>query len=65
MKGVSEDKFVSNRRPSPLGGRKPTKDDLAAFATDDPHAIDDILPSDSSGLKMLIVGINPVCGRLR
>ena len=59
MKGVSEDKFVSNRRPSPLGGRKPTKDDLAAFATDDPHAIDDILPSDSSGLKMLIVGINP------
>ena len=59
MKGVSEDKFVSNLRPSPLGGRKPTKDDLAAFATDDPHAIDDILPSDSSGLKMLIVGINP------
>ena len=59
MKGVSEDKFVSNRRPSPLGGRKPTKDDLAAFATDDPHAIDDILPSDSSWLKMLIVGINP------
>ena len=56
---MSEDKFVSNRRPSPLGGRKPTKDDLAAFATDDPHAIDDILPSDSSGLKMLIVGINP------
>jgi TDG/mug DNA glycosylase family protein len=59
VKGVSEDKIVSNRRPSPLGGRKPTKDDLAAFATDDPHAIDDILPSDSSGLKMLIVGINP------
>ena len=59
MKDVSEDNFVSNRRPSPLGGRKPTKDDLAAFATDDPHAIDDILPSDSSGLKMLIVGINP------
>ena len=59
MQGVSEDKFVSNRRPSPLGGRKPTKDDLAAFATDDPDAIDDILPADSSGLKMLIVGINP------
>ena len=59
MKDVSEDNFVSNRRPSPLGGRKPTKDDLAAFATDDPNAIDDILPSDSSGLKMLIVGINP------
>lgn len=59
MKGVSEDNFVSNRRPSPLSGRKPTKDDLAAFATDDPNAINDILPSDSSGLKMLIVGINP------
>lgn len=59
MKDVSKDNFVSNRRPSPLGGRKPTKDDLAAFATDDPNAIDDILPSDSSGLKMLIVGINP------
>jgi TDG/mug DNA glycosylase family protein len=59
VKDVSKDNFVSNRRPSPLGGRKPTKDDLAAFATDDPNAIDDILPSDSSGLKMLIVGINP------
>lgn len=59
MKGVSEYNFVSNRRPSPLGGRKPTKDDLAAFATDDPNAIDDILPTDSSGLKLLIVGINP------
>ena len=59
MKDVSEDNFVSNRRPSPLGGRKPTRDDLAAFATDDPNAIDDILPTDSSGLKMLIVGINP------
>jgi TDG/mug DNA glycosylase family protein len=59
VKDVSEDNFVSNRRPSPLGGRKPTKDDLAAFATDDPNAIDDILPSESSGLKMLIVGINP------
>lgn len=56
---MSKDNFVSNRRPSPLGGRKPTKDDLAAFATHDPNAIDDILPSDSSGLKMLIVGINP------
>ncbi|MCU4297122.1 mismatch-specific DNA-glycosylase [Brevibacterium permense] len=56
---MSQDNFVSNRRPSPLGGRKPSKDDLAAFATDDPNAIDDILPTDSSGLKMLIVGINP------
>lgn len=59
MKGVSEDNFVSNRRPSPLGGRKPTKDDLAAVATDDANAIDDILPTGFSGLKLLIVGINP------
>ena len=59
MKDVSEESSASSRRPSPLGGRRPTKDDLAAFATDDPNAIDDILPADSSGLKMLIVGINP------
>lgn len=56
---MSEESFNSSRRPSPLNGRKPTKDDLAAFATDDPNAIDDILPDDPSGLKMLIVGINP------
>src|SRR5699024_12326650 len=56
---VSEESSASSRRPSPLGGRRPTKDDLAAFATDDPNAIDDILPGDSSGLRMLIVGINP------
>jgi TDG/mug DNA glycosylase family protein len=59
VKDVSENSNVSNRRPSPLGGRKPTKDDLAAFATDDPNAIDDILPIDSAGLRLLIVGINP------
>ncbi len=59
MKDVSEESIASNRRPSPLGGRKPTKDDLAAVSTDDPNAIDDVLPSDGSGVKMLIVGINP------
>jgi TDG/mug DNA glycosylase family protein len=59
VKDVSEGNSVSSRRPSPLGGRKPTKDDLAEFATDDPNAIDDILPADSAGLRMLIVGINP------
>lgn len=59
MKDVSEESRVSSRRPSPLGGRRPTKEDLAAFATDDPNAIDDILPTGSSGLRMLIVGINP------
>ncbi|MBG6085519.1 mismatch-specific DNA-glycosylase [Zhihengliuella flava] len=47
------------RRPSPLGGRKPTRDDLAPFATDDPDVLDDILPADSSALRLLIVGINP------
>lgn len=59
MLDVIEESFISTRRPSPLGGRKPTKDDLSAFATEDPNAIDDILPADPSGLKMLIVGINP------
>ncbi|MDN5586296.1 MAG: mismatch-specific DNA-glycosylase [Brevibacterium sp.] len=54
-----EESFISSRRPSPLGGRKPTKDDLAAFATDDPDAIDDVLPRNPGQLSMLIVGINP------
>lgn len=47
------------RRPSPLGGRKPTTADLQRFATDDPDAIDDVLPADGRRLRMLIVGINP------
>jgi len=47
------------RRPSPLGGRKPTKEDLARFATDDPDAIDDVLPTSGRGVRLLIVGINP------
>ncbi|WP_051172597.1 mismatch-specific DNA-glycosylase [Microbacterium indicum] len=47
------------RRPSPMGGRRPAKDDLARFAIDDPHAIDDVLPADGSRLRLLIVGINP------
>lgn len=47
------------RRPSPLAGRKPTKDDLARFATDDPDAIDDVLPARPGELSLLIVGINP------
>ncbi|RAE58423.1 mismatch-specific DNA-glycosylase, partial [Burkholderia multivorans] len=48
----------SSRRPSPLAGRKPTKDDLARFATDDPDAIDDLLLAGSGQLSLLIVGIN-------
>ncbi|ASK65048.1 mismatch-specific DNA-glycosylase [Brachybacterium avium] len=55
---------MSTRRPSPLAGRKPTRNDLPAFATPDPEAIDDVLP-DPAGpggdapLGLLIVGINP------
>lgn len=59
MENVIEESFISSRRPSPLGGRKPTKDDLAEFATDDPDAIDDVLPGRPGELSMLIVGINP------
>lgn len=47
------------RRPSPLGDRRPTRDELAAFAAADPDAIDDILPADPADLRLLIVGINP------
>lgn len=52
---------MTSRRPSPLGGRRPSKDDLAAVSTTDPHGVDDILPGpeDPSPLRMLIVGINP------
>ncbi|WP_222103576.1 mismatch-specific DNA-glycosylase [Brevibacterium aurantiacum] len=54
-----EESFISSRRPSPLAGRKPTKEDLTEFATDNPDAIDDVLPGRSGELSMLIVGINP------
>ncbi len=47
------------RRPSPLGGSRPTRHQLAQFETDSPDAIDDILPADGAVLRMLIVGINP------
>lgn len=51
---------MSTRRPSPLAGRRPTRDDLAAFATPDPDAIDDVLPAPGEAtLRLLIVGINP------
>ncbi|MGI6877453.1 mismatch-specific DNA-glycosylase [Microbacterium sp. gxy059] len=42
-----------------MGGARPTKDDLVGFATDDPDAIDDVLPADGARLRLLIVGINP------
>lgn len=47
------------RRPSPLGGERPAAADLPRFATDDPNALDDILPAAGEPLRMLIVGINP------
>ncbi|WP_067472832.1 mismatch-specific DNA-glycosylase [Dietzia timorensis] len=47
------------RRPSPMGGRKPTNADLPAFATPNPDAIDDVLPAPGTRLRMLIVGVNP------
>ncbi|AWH95856.1 mismatch-specific DNA-glycosylase [Dietzia psychralcaliphila] len=47
------------RRPSPLGGRRPRRDELAGFATDDPHGVDDVLPADAGQLRLLIVGVNP------
>lgn len=49
------------RRPSPLRGRRPTKDDLAEVPTTDPDVIDDLLPDPSTDptLRLLIVGINP------
>ena len=59
MEAVNDETPSSRRRPSPLQGRKPTKDDLADFATDDPDAIDDVLPAEPGSLRMLIVGINP------
>jgi TDG/mug DNA glycosylase family protein len=46
-------------RPSPLGGARPTRADLARFATDNPHALDDVLPPPGQPLRLLIVGINP------
>jgi TDG/mug DNA glycosylase family protein len=51
---------VTPRRPSPLAGRKPTKDDLARVDTTAPDGVDDVLPEDpDERLRLLIVGVNP------
>lgn len=42
-----------------MGGQRPARADLARFATDNPDAIDDVLPPRGSPLRLLIVGINP------
>lgn len=44
------------RRPSPLGGRRPRRDELLKFAG---GTVDDVLPKPDHPLTMLIVGINP------
>ncbi|GHD07889.1 mismatch-specific DNA-glycosylase [Zhihengliuella salsuginis] len=56
---MSESTRGKPRRPSPLGGRRPRRDELAGFATGAPDVLDDILPADPAGLRLLIVGINP------
>lgn len=49
------------RRPSPMGGRRPTRAELAQFANTTVGAIDvdDVLPASGAPLRMLIVGVNP------
>lgn len=47
------------RRPSPLGGTRPTRQDLARFASTAPEELDDVLPEPGAPLRLLIVGINP------
>ncbi|MDV8002582.1 mismatch-specific DNA-glycosylase [Rhodococcus sp. IEGM 1408] len=42
-----------------MGGLRPTRDELARFATEDPHAMDDVLPAEAGHLRLLIVGVNP------
>ena len=50
---------MSSRRPSPLGGAKPTREDLARFAAAGPDDLDDVLPAPGAPVHLLIVGINP------
>lgn len=50
----------SARRPSPLRGSKPTKEDLARVDTTASDGVDDVLPRDpAERLRLLIVGVNP------
>ncbi|WP_246071981.1 mismatch-specific DNA-glycosylase [Miniimonas arenae] len=45
------------RRPSPMGGGRPVRADLAAF-DGMPDGVDDVLPA-SGRVRLLIVGVNP------
>lgn len=47
------------RRPSPIGGLRPTREDLDRFATAEANGVDDVLPAGSGRLRLLIVGVNP------
>lgn len=47
------------RAPSPLGGARPSRDELARIDASYADAIDDILPASATPLRLLIVGINP------
>lgn len=49
----------TTRSPSPLDGRRPSRDELARFAIDNPHAMDDVMPPEGECLRLLIVGVNP------
>ncbi|MCH4158872.1 MAG: hypothetical protein LKF35_01955 [Bifidobacterium minimum] len=51
--------YAVPRRPSPLGGRRPTKDDIDSLRRDPRGGVDDVLPADGSSPRLLIVGINP------
>lgn len=47
------------RRPSPLGGRRPTRAELDDFSGM-PDGVDDLMPADpDTPVRLLIVGINP------
>lgn len=47
---------MSTRFPSPLGDRRPTRNQLHDFVND---TLDDRLPATDTDLRLLIVGINP------
>lgn len=53
MESRSEPAVAVTRRPSPLGGRRPTRDELQQFVD---GGIDDVL---APGTRLLVVGINP------
>ncbi len=57
--GTTASGFASLRAPSPLGGRRPTKDDLAAVDRSEPDTPLDLMPPPGVPIRLLIVGVNP------